>query len=128
MLHINTDDLFAQFPKGHSYNCNISYRQWNYSNDLLAEPLKVVNAFHNIVELENEAFEGQSSGHIHVIDISNVKNKLSLFVTNNPDREVVYNGDEPLINIKYIPNTVQWDFKFNKADVKIHRAGIMRKL
>jgi len=125
---IDKNDLFAQFPKGYRRSCNISYRQWNYSNDLLSMPLKMVNATHNITEHKNETFEGQSSGYIHVIDITGVKDKLSLFTTNDQDREVIYNGDEPLVIMERIPITVQWDFKFSEADVKIYGAAIVEKL
>jgi hypothetical protein len=122
---ITGDDLF---PQGYRTSCNLSYRQWNFPNELLQEPLKMVNVRHNIVAFENEIFEGQSSGYIHVVDITNVKNKLSLFVTNNPDREVIYNGDESLTIIEIIPHTVQWDFTFNPDDVKQFGIGIAEKL
>ena len=125
---IDTDDLFAQLPRGYDYKCNISYRQWFNSNDFLTEPLKVVNAFHNIVELEDEIYEGYSCGYIHEVDISDVKDKLSLFVTNDPDREVIYNGEEPLVIKKCIPHTVMWDFSFSKEDIDRHGVGIVKKL
>ncbi|MCL2605231.1 MAG: hypothetical protein FWD90_12190 [Defluviitaleaceae bacterium] len=125
LLIINPDDLF---PKGYSTSCNISYRQWNFSNDLLAEPLKTVNVRHNIVAFENKKFEGQSSGYIHVVDVSKVKNMLSVYVTNNPDREVVYNGEDTLPIIKIIPHSVQWDFTFHANDVKQFGVGTAKKL
>ncbi|MCL2169455.1 MAG: hypothetical protein FWB74_05450 [Defluviitaleaceae bacterium] len=124
---IDVDDLFGQFPKGYDYKCNISYRQWDYPNELLQEPLETINASHNIVELKSGVFEGESSGYIHVVDISSVKDKLSLFTTNNQDREVIYRGDEPLVIIKRVPCTVKWDFGFSEADVEIHGVGIMKK-
>ncbi|MDR0292638.1 MAG: hypothetical protein LBH95_00600 [Oscillospiraceae bacterium] len=122
---INTGDLF---PKGYICKCNISYRQWTYSNDLLAEPLKTVNALHNIVAFEKETFSGQSSGYIHVVDISKVKDRLSLFDTNDPDREVIYYGEEPLMIMKRIPHTVRWDFTFNRDDVKRFGMGTAEKV
>ena len=125
---IDTNDLCGTFPKGYKTSCNISYRQWDFSNDLLAEPLKMINAYHNITAFENEYATGRSSGYIHVADISNVKDKLSLFVTNNPDREVIYNGDEPLPIIKIIPHTVKWDFSFSQEDVKMHGVGTAEKI
>ncbi len=131
--HIGIASLFIiddrdLFPKGYNCNCNISYRQWNYSNNLLAKSLKTINVLHNIAAFENKTFEGQSSGYIHVVDISKVKDKLSLFVTNDPDREVIYNGEEPLIIIKYIPHTVQWDFNFSQDDVKQFGVGTAEKV
>lgn len=122
---INTPDLL---PQGYKTSCNIGYKQWSYSNDLLLEPLQKVNVTHNIVDFKNKTFTGTSSGYIHVIDISEVKDKLSLFVTNNPDREVIYNGEQPLTIIKCIPHTVQWDFSFSQTDVEKHGIGIAEKL
>ena len=129
--HIGIASLFiidGLFPKGYNINCNIGYRQWSSPNDLLAEPLKMVNVLHNIVAFENETFEGKSSGYIHVVDISNVKDKLSLFVTNDPDREVIYNGEDPLTIIKIIPHTVQWDFNFSQDEVERHGVGTVEKI
>jgi hypothetical protein len=122
---INDNDLF---PKGYRINCNIGYRQWSYPNDLLAEPLKTANVLHNIAAFKNETFKGQSSGYIHVIDISKIKDKLSLFVTNNPDREVIYNGEEPLVIVKFISHTVQWDCKFSQDEAERHGIGTAEKI
>lgn len=122
---INVDDLF---PKGYEINCNLGYRQWSYSNDLLTEPLKKVNVIHNIMDFENKIFEGQSNGYIHVIDISKVKDKLSLFVTNDPDREIIYNGKESLTVVKCIPHNVKWDFSFSQDEVEKHGMGIAKKI
>jgi hypothetical protein len=88
----------------------------------------MVNVLHNIVEFEGETFMGQSSGYIHVVDISKVKGKLSLFDTNDPDREVIYNGEEPLIIIECIPCTVEWDFSFCQDVVKKHGIGTAKKI
>lgn len=127
--HIGIASLFIidakdLFPQGYyNINCNLSYRQWSYSNDLLAEPLKTVNVLHNIADLKNKTFKGKSNGYIHVVDISNVKDKLSLFVTNDPDREVIYCGDEPLNIIKYVFHNVQWDLNFCPNQVKRHGIG-----
>jgi len=124
---IDTDDLFREF-KGYEISCNLSYRQWSYPNDLLDEPLKKVNVGHNIVDFENRTCSGMSSGYIHVVDVSKVKDKLTLFTTNDPDRELIYSGDEPLPIIQYIPHTLEWDFCFCAEDVKIHGTGTARKL
>ncbi|MCL2014916.1 MAG: hypothetical protein FWG68_01550 [Defluviitaleaceae bacterium] len=132
--HIGIASLFiididnGLFPVGYETNCNIGYRQWNWSNDLLAEPLKIVNVTHNIPTLEDKSFKGLSSGYIHVVDISNVKDKLSLFATNDPDREVIYNGEEPLTIIKFIPHTLNWDFNFCQEDLKRHGVGTAKKI
>ena len=78
---IDTDDLF---PTGYSISCNLGYRQWAFSDDLLTKPLKMVNVTHNIVDFGARVFEGESSGYIHTIDISDAKDQLSLFTTNDP--------------------------------------------
>jgi len=122
---INTSDLF---PKGYRIKCNIGYRQWTYPNDQLLEPLQKVNATHNIIDLKSEVFTGTSSGYIHVIDVSNVKDKLSLFDTNDPDREVVYYGEQPLTIIKYISHTVQWDFSFSQTNAEKYGIGTAEKI
>ncbi len=125
---IDINDLFEAYPKGYKTSCNISYRQWSYPNDLLTKPLEEVNVYHNIAAFEKEFGEGKSSGFIHTVDITYVKDKLSLFTTNNPDREVIYNGDEPLTIIECIPHTVKWDFKFNPEDVKLNGVGTAEKI
>lgn len=121
-------DAVDLFPIGYKTSCNLSYRQWNYSNELLNEPLKMVNVHHNIVAFEGKTFEGQSSGYVHVVDVRKIKHKLSLYVTNNPDREVIYEGDEVLPIIEIIPHTVKWDFTFNMDDVKQFGIGTAEKL
>ena len=125
---IDIDDFFRTFPKGYRTSCNVSYKQWGYPNDLLIEPLDEVNAYHNIVFFENESSKGQSSGYIHVIDITNIKNRMSLFTTNNPDREVIYSGDEPLTITQCFPHTVKWDFSFSHDDLRIHGVGTAEKV
>lgn len=85
------------------------------------------NVIHNIADFKHKTFTGISSGYIHVIDISNVKDKLSPF-DNNPDREVIYTGEQPLTIIKYIPHTVQWDFNFSHEEVEKHGIGLAEKL
>ena len=130
--HIGIASLFIigdeLFPEGYAINCNIGYRQWSWSNDLLTEPLQTVNVTHNISAFENETFKGQSSGYIHVVNISNVKDRLSLFVTNDPNREVIYNGEEPLTIIKCIPHSLKWDFSFCQENLKEHGVGTAEKI
>jgi hypothetical protein len=117
---VDVDDLF---PKGYAVRCNLSYAQWFYANDLLTKPLKEINVLHNVPEFEGMVFTGQSSGYIHKIDISKIKDKLSLFETEDADREVVYHGDEPLEILEYIPCTICWDFTFSAEEIKKHGLG-----
>ncbi len=121
---IDTNDLF---PKGYEINCNLGYRQWDYPNNLLSEPLKHINVLHNIVSFKNKVFKGYSSGYIYEIDVNQVKENLSLFISNNSDREVIYNGDNALNIIQCIPHTVQWDFTFSEYEVNKHGIGTAEK-
>ena len=122
---IEHNDLF---PNEYAIDANLSYRQWSYSNDLLLEPFKIVNVLHNIPFLENKIFKGQSSGYIHVVDVRGVKDKLSLFVTNDPDREVIYNGEEPLPILDCIPHSLEWDCSFSQDQVKRKGIGTAKKM
>jgi len=117
---IDTDDLF---PKGYTVCCNLSYRQWDFPNELLAQPLATVNVLHNIPAFEHRIFNGCSSGIIYKIDTRGVKDRLTLFETNDPDREVVYHGEEPLTILERFPWIVQWDFRFSPSEVEKHGAG-----
>ncbi len=117
-------DIGDLFPKGYRTRCNLSYRQWNMPNDMLTEPLNMVNIVHNIVFYENKIFKGQSSGYIHAIDITNVKDKLTLFTTNDPDREVVYSGEEPLTIISITPHTLLWELAFHASEARKHGVGV----
>jgi len=124
---VDEDDLFAQLPKGYDYMCNLSYRQWNLPNEALASPLKTLNVLHNIAELDGQIYTGQSGGYIHVVDISDkgAKDKLSLFTSDNPDREMIYSGDASLPILECIPHTCQWDFAFCRDNAKEHGFGKM---
>ena len=117
---IDVDDLF---PEGYAVNCNLSYRQWHFPNHMLMKPLDEVNVLHNIPAFEHTVLSGVSNGYIHTIDIRKHKEKLTLFETNDPDREVVYHGGEPLTILACTPCTVRWDFSFSPAEVKKHGAG-----
>ena len=85
----------------------------------------MVNVLHNMVEFQHRTFEGESSGYVHMVDISAVKDQLSLFDTDDPDREVIYHGETPLSIIWCIPHTLQWDFSFDQDEVVKHGAGVV---
>jgi len=36
-------------PEGYKTKCNISYQQWDYTNDLLTAPLEMANARHKLL-------------------------------------------------------------------------------
>lgn len=107
---IDTSDLF---PKGYDVMCNLDYEEWYYDKRLLLNPLINTTVTHNISEWKNEIFTGHYSGYIHVIDISHIKDKIALYNTNDPEREVVYNGDISLKIIDVIPHTINWSFKYS---------------
>lgn len=122
---INDNDIF---PKGYKTKCNLTYKQWNYPNELLKYPQKTVNINHNIPLFKNEIYKGTANGFIYKINIEDIKDKLSLFVTNNPDREVIYNGENPLKIIEIIPHTLEWDFSFNEINVQKYGMGTAEKV
>ena len=116
-------DKTGSLPKSMSFNT--SYDEWNLDNESLNEPLKMVHINHNIPTLKDDVFTGVSSGYIHVVDISSIKDQLSLFITNDPDREVIYTGNEPLKPIKIIPHTLNWEMRFSKENLIKHGPGFI---
>ena len=102
------------------YSFNIGYRQWNYPNEKLQRPLHRINMIHNIKDLSDQVFTGQSKGFIYTIDTANIKQKLSLYATNDPDREVIYTGEKSLKIIDRIPHALSWDFAFEMEQIKKH--------
>lgn len=118
---INKEELPME-SKG--YNFNIGYRQWMFPNEKLQKPLSNVNMIHNIRELSDRVLTGQSKGYIYTIDVNDIKEKLSLFVTNDPDREVIYNGEKTLKIIDCITHTLNWDFVFDQEEENKHGLAV----
>lgn len=110
---INKEELPAE-SRGYSFN--IGYRQWSFPNEKLQQALSTVNMIHNIRELSKQVLTGQSKGYIYKIDVNDIKDELSLFVTNDPDREVIYNGEKPLKIMDCITHTLDWDFTFDQEE------------
>jgi len=109
--HIGIASMFI-IPKGSikslkGYSYNKEYEEWNYPNSKLQQPLSSVNIRHNVPNIKKEE-TGESSGYIYKINVSKVKDKLRPFVTNNMDREVIYEASEPLEIIEVIPHRLKW--------------------
>lgn len=102
-------------PKKSSYN--LGYSEWEYHNSRLQKPLTMVNIKHNIPDVTGIG-NGVAQGYIHVVDISSVKDKLHTFVTNDPDREVIYEGKDPLLITNIIPHEVQYRISFDITEVE----------
>ena len=119
-------EQLGEYPK--HYTGNIGYKEWDLmSNDELKEPLEFVHMTHNYVDLKGKK-TGQSKGYIYEIDISNIKDKLKLFVTKNANREVIYTGKEPLIPDTIIPHTIKWSIEFDEDNYNKHGKGIFEKM
>ena len=114
MFTINKKDIKSIY----GYSCNLDYLEWNNKDKDLLKPLKFVHITHNIKEVTKKE-NGVSSGYIYKIDITNFKDKLSLFyATKDPNREVIYKGKEPLPILKIIPIKVKWNCEFSKENAK----------
>jgi len=119
-------EQLGEYPK--HYTGNIGYKEWDsLSNDELKEPLKFVHMTHNYIDLKGKK-TGESKGYIYEIDISNIKDKLKLFVTKNANREVIYTGKEPLIPNRIIPHTIKWSIEFDEDNYNKHGKGIFEKI
>lgn len=97
-------------------SCNISYDEWSYDNYKVNRPLSVIHANHNIPEI-TDTISGTASGYIHSVDVSKVKDKLKVFSTNDPNREVVYSGED-LVPVDVIQHNVKWELKFSKENME----------
>ena len=84
---------------------------------------ETVNATHNIEAFKGEPSQGKPKGCIHVVDVSNVKDRLPLFTSNNPGREVIYNGEKPPPILEIIPHALFWDFKFCRENTEKYGFG-----
>lgn len=119
-------DYFAKYADHEltKFNYNSGYEEWNWDNDKLQKPLDMIHINHNVPEY-TQVETGSSSGFIHVVDISSVKDQLKTFVTNNPDREVIYEGNETLPIIEVIPHTVNWEINYNESNTIEHGKGFV---
>ncbi len=75
---------------------------------------------HNIRELHDNVYSGESSGFIHAVNITRYKDRITLFVTNDSNREVIYNGIGSLDIISVTPHRLHWDFRFDEGEVEKH--------
>lgn len=96
----------------HGYYYNRGYKEWSLQNNKLCEPLNTVHITHNLKEITTIE-SGTAEGFIYSIDATNIKNKLSLYLTNDSTREVVYNSSVPLKIIKVVPHKIKWTCQFD---------------
>lgn len=107
-------------------NANIGYDEWGLPNSKLLKPLSLVHMTHNIKDLPGVA-KGTSTGYIYTVDISDIdKDQLSMFVTMDPDREIIYKGDKPLKIINVQEHTANWELRFDPENMERHGVGSVK--
>lgn len=107
-------------------NANIGYDEWGLPNSKLLKPLSLVHMTHNIKDLPGVA-KGTSTGYIYTVDISDIdKDQLSMFVTMDPDREIIYKGDKPLNIIHVQEHTANWELRFDPENMARHGVGTVK--
>lgn len=106
------------------YSGNVGYDEW-YTTDekIIKRPLKIVHINHNYIQLNGIVRTGVSKGFIYEINTNDVVNDLELFITNDPDREVIYTGNNILTPTNIIPHTIEWNIRFDINNVKKHGVG-----
>lgn len=93
---------------------NIEYKEWEYSDDQLKNPLSKVHMYHNIPQFK-EIGSGSSSGYIYAIDVSSVKNDLGLYKDSSANREVVYKGTARLPIKEVTEHKIDWEITYRKS-------------
>lgn len=107
-------------------NANIGYDEWGLPNSKLLKPLSLVHMTHNIKDLPGVA-KGTSTGYIYTVDISDIdKDQLSMFVTMDPDREIIYKGNKPLKIIHVQEHTANWELRFDPENMARHGVGSVK--
>lgn len=124
MFIVDKKDLIL--PKYRKCSFNIGYKEWEYPDSKLKNVLNEVHITHNIKSI-NSIERGKSSGYIYTIDVSKIKNKLSLFITEDQNREVIYNGDESLKIIKVEPHSIEWTFEYDQNNADKHGYGVLNE-
>lgn len=106
------------------YSGNVGYDEWHTTDKkIINRPLKMVHINHNYILLREIVKTGISKGFIYVIDTADVIDNIELFVTNDPDREVIYIGNKTLTPTDIIPHTIEWSIRFDMNNVKKHGIG-----
>lgn len=90
---------------------NLCYDEWFLPDDKLLTPLKKVHIHHNVPDI-TEIKTGKSTGYIYLIDVSEIKNELKLFTTNDANREVIYTGNKELPIKEVIQHTIDWEISY----------------
>lgn len=96
---------------------NIGYDEWDLKGDALDRQVDKVHINHNVPEFKH-TMSGVSKGYIHKINISKFKDKLHQHGDHPIDKEIIYQGIEPLPIIEIIPHTVYWEITFSEDNMK----------
>ncbi len=115
-------DVLAPYIEG--YLCNLDYPAWYWPNEKLQNPLPHVQIVHNIAENAGMRGTGTAKGYIHAVNVRPVKHLLTLFATNDPDREVIYEGAEPLDILSAPPHEFTWEISFDPAALERHGPAV----
>lgn len=92
---------------------NIDYDEWWLEDSELSRPLKEAHLRHNIEAFAHvPPLRAVSSGFIYKLDVSEIKEELKLYITQDADRELVYTGKEKISVTEKIPHTIRWDLSF----------------
>lgn len=117
---IDKKDLINALPYNIS-KINFGYNEWNIDNSLLQKPLDSCTILHNIDIPNVPIIKGISYGYIHVIDIPDkVYDNLKKFVTDDPDRELIYDSNKPLNIQKIIKHRINWTMIKSEEKIRIH--------
>lgn len=107
-------------------NINLEYDEWKYPKDKLSEPFDIVHITHNNKDWTKPC-KGSSSGYIHIVNVSRVKDKLQTVSTNsdNNDLEYMYIGEEALPIMKVVPYNIKWEIRYDKENEYRHGKPIL---
>lgn len=94
-----------------SSSYNIEYLEWYLADQKLLAPLKICHLRHNIPQF-TEIRKGVSTGYIHEIDISEIKNELIAHGNESVNREVIYRGTAKLPILKVVEHSINWDLTY----------------
>lgn len=95
-----------------SSNYTIGYDEWDLPDDKLNSPLDMCHIKHNIPNIQ-KVVNGTSTGYIHEIDVTYVKDQLQLYLTKDANRELIYKGSIPLKITKVISHTINWEIRYD---------------
>lgn len=119
--HPIMERYFKKHLKGkHVVGYNTSYLEWSYPDAKLQRPLRTIHIGHNVKEISSIE-RGFSEGYIHSINATVIRDRLMLFQKNpNQNRELIYQGDDPLDIISVRKHALKWVIGFDETNMKLH--------